>query len=139
MDIPAILPYGRIQKTKAAQRKKKIHNAFDVSDTTELHAATMEETRFEPIQALYAHEYMQDHASPTEKPVTYGKMMLEELQNLRLGIITNRISKNNLKHLEHLVKHQMDQTHIDSQLRDILSDIETRIAVELEKIKQHIA
>ncbi|MDP2193973.1 MAG: flagellar assembly protein FliX, partial [Alphaproteobacteria bacterium] len=67
------------------------------------------------------------------------KMMLEELQTLRLGLITGRVSKDNLKHLEFLVKNRMDQAIVDDQLRDILSDIETRVAVELEKLKKRSA
>jgi hypothetical protein len=63
-----------------------------------------------------------------------AELLLDELDKLRIGILDEKISKENLRHLEYTLN--KCATIDDQDLKDVILDIETRVSVELAKLEK---
>jgi hypothetical protein len=67
------------------------------------------------------------------KHLKRGNDLLDELESLRIALLTGQIPQQDLLHLAQLLKAKEDIIS-DPQLRDVIREIETRVAVELAKL-----
>lgn len=68
-----------------------------------------------------------------QRALQRGDAMLDELEELRLGLLLGRIPRARLEQLAHLVRARREQVD-DPKLMSILDEIELRAAVELAKL-----
>ena len=80
---------------------------------------------------------VQEVADPLEerkRAIQRGEDLLEQLDELRHGLLIGAFPKDKLERLLVLVGHQQNKI-ADPRLREILGDIEVRAAVELAKLE----
>ena len=70
---------------------------------------------------------------PRQRAVQRGDAMLDELEQIRLGLLLGAVPRGRLEQLAHLVRARREQVD-DPQLIAILDEIELRAAVELAKL-----
>jgi hypothetical protein len=68
-----------------------------------------------------------------QRAVQRGDAMLDELEQIRLGLLLGAVPRGRLEQLAHLVRARREQVD-DPQLIAILDEIELRAAVELAKL-----
>lgn len=70
---------------------------------------------------------------PCFEDVTYGRELLDKLDDLKIAILDNTISRQDLLQLDKLIRDDRVVTD-DPKLKEILTEIETRVAVEIAKL-----
>jgi hypothetical protein len=85
------------------------------------------------LDALVALQEVDDPTSGRRKAQQRGEDLLDRLDHLKLGLLTGRISIGELERLSEMVSRETEATS-DPRLREILSEIELRAAVELAKL-----
>lgn len=68
-----------------------------------------------------------------KKNIQWGNELLDQLDTLRLELLTGNISQKNLTNLANALKTKRE-TITDPHLNEIIREIETRVAVELAKM-----
>jgi hypothetical protein len=135
MDLSSITRQTSIQKKELARKVKTSGSDFNIieGDQQELSGSVL--TASMPISSMPLF-FNDEPSSQKKKQFMQGNFMLDELQKLRLGLIQGRVSKDTLRHLEQLIQNKKKDSVIqDERLKNILDEIETRVTVELEKIR----
>ncbi len=86
------------------------------------------------IDALLALQGMEDSTSEeaTRRAKKRGQMLLDQLDELRLGLLTGGIAPSTLHKLERAVTAERDQV-MDPRLAAVLDEIDLRVQIELAK------
>ncbi|TQV71280.1 flagellar assembly protein FliX [Denitrobaculum tricleocarpae] len=87
------------------------------------------------LDALVALQEVDDPTTGRAKAQQRGEDLLDRLDQLRMGLLLGRVSVSELERLSTLVNRETAAT-ADPRLREILSEIELRAAVELAKLGQ---
>ncbi len=85
------------------------------------------------LDALVALQEVDDPTTGRAKAQQRGEDLLDRLDQLRMGLLLGRVSISELERLSILVNRETAAT-ADPRLREILSEIELRAAVELAKL-----
>ncbi|WP_282607966.1 flagellar assembly protein FliX [Pelagibius sp. Alg239-R121] len=85
------------------------------------------------IDSLVALQEVDDPTTGRKKAQQRGEDLLERLDRLRMGLLLGRVSIGELERLSEMVNRETAATS-DPRLREILSEIELRAAVELAKL-----
>ena len=134
MDITKITTHGvqgailkKIQKTGVSSDKFTIGQNNETQTTTATPGIMLT-----PIDALFLNldERRKGHKQAIEK----SNKILNQLENLRIGIVTGSIEKETLVNIAALL-HNHIQNVIDEPLRSLLLEVETRARVELAKLE----
>lgn len=125
-----------VNKTKKKQGAKSAGGDFDAllsaADETEPPSAAANVSATPGVNALLS---LQDTGNLSEADAVaykHGEDILEELNNLRMGLLSGLIPPEKLQNLANLVKQSQSEAS-DPNLKDALKDIEVRALVELEK------
>lgn len=86
------------------------------------------------VNSLFALQEVDNEQSPRKKMITRGFDMVQHLDDIRMGLLTGEVSVSTLKNLDILVKQWREADH-DSNLEEIINEIELRAAVELAKLE----
>ncbi len=86
-----------------------------------------------PVDALLALQEVSDDAGGRNRGRRHGEALLDHLDDLRLGLLSGRMSLDALERLSAMVASKRDQVD-DRRLAQILEEIEIRAAVELAKL-----
>ncbi len=86
-----------------------------------------------PVDGLLALQEVSDGLARHAKARQRGEALLEELDRLRLDLLTGTLSKARLEHLAALTAAQRERID-DPHLAQIIEEIELRAAVELAKL-----
>ncbi len=86
-----------------------------------------------PVDALLALQEVSDDPGGRNRGHRHGEALLDHLDDLRLGLLSGRMSLGALERLSAMVASKRDQVD-DPRLTQILEEIETRAAVELAKL-----
>ncbi|HCU07285.1 MAG TPA: hypothetical protein DIC42_06920 [Holosporales bacterium] len=135
MNLSVITRQMTIQKKEAARKVKTSSSEFNIidDDQQDLSSSILKTSAPMLSTPLFFNE---EPSSQKKKQFMQGNFMLDELHKLRLGLIQGRVSKDTLRHLDKLIQNKKNDSVIqDEKLKDILDDIETRVTVELEKIR----
>lgn len=84
------------------------------------------------VDALFALQEVPDPMTRRRRALRQGEELLEELEQIRLGLLMGRISKADLQRLAHSLEQRREQVD-DERLAEALAEIELRAAVELAK------
>lgn len=137
MKITSAGPAGRSSKVKAKAARAPAKGAFKdhlVSETTGA-APAAGPGAVAPVDALLALQEAGESPSGRAQALARGKKLLDHLDEIRLGLLTGRFSKNRLQALAEMVSKQRAAVD-DPALKAILDDIELRAAVELAKLER---
>ncbi len=86
-----------------------------------------------PVDALLALQEVPDDPGGRNRGRRHGEALLDHLDDLRLGLLSGRMSLGGLERLSAMVASKRDQVD-DPRLTQILDEIEIRAAVELAKL-----
>lgn len=85
------------------------------------------------IDGLFVLQEVVDELTGKRRAVLRGDKLLDELEELRLGLMSGTMPRSQLEALRQLAR-EHGPTIDDPKLASILSDIELRVAVELAKL-----
>lgn len=136
---------NQAQGIKKANRKRKIgeseadfSNFLGAAETEDI-ATAGSIIGVQPmgmLEGLLSIQQVEDELMEKKKVIRQGEDILDYLDQLRHGLLRGRLSTMQVQNLVHAVK-QMQYTLNDPRLKNILSDIETRAAVELAKLEMN--
>ncbi len=86
-----------------------------------------------PVDALLALQEVADDGGGRKRGQRHGEALLEQLDDLHLGLLSGRMSLDALERLSVMVAAKRDNVG-DPRLSQILDEIEVRAAVELAKL-----
>ena len=84
------------------------------------------------IDGILALQEVPDPSARRKRAVQRAEELLEELDQIRLGLLGGRIPLADLRRLAHSLAQQQEQVE-DPRLAEVLAEIELRAAVELAK------
>lgn len=84
------------------------------------------------VDALLSLQEVEDSTTGRSKGLKHADDLLDRLDEIRLGLLTGALSRENLQELARAVRQRRGES-LDPQLNDILDQIELRAAVELAK------
>ena len=87
----------------------------------------------ESIEALLAVQSTHDATKGRSQGLARGNALLDHLENVRLGLLSGSMPRNELESLLNRVRDGQEGTS-DPRLAEILREIELRAAVELAKL-----
>ncbi len=87
------------------------------------------------VGALLALQEVPDAAEQRRRAVQRSDDILDELHQLRIGLLAGSVPRQRLRRLTKLLR-ERPGGYADPQLDSIISDIEVRAAVELAKLEQ---
>ena len=79
-------------------------------------------------------EIAEDPTGRRRRAVQRGNTLLDRLDDIRIGLLTGSLPRNQLETLRHLAREQITLNG-DPHLAEILDEIELRVAVELAKLE----
>ncbi len=132
MDIRIPPALAAVQKASIKNIDKKNKDIFSINDSSSL-TKTAAPT---PMQSIHPIFYEEDAPHKKKRAIARGKTLLEELKKLHTSLLSDNISHLSLKNLELLLA-KKEEADLSPELQFLLDEIETRAAVEMEKIKNH--
>ncbi len=106
-----------------------LRNEVGKSDTSETSGVSSASV----VNPLLSVQEVPDAAEERKRAVQHGHSILDELEELRMGLLFGSIPLWQLEKLEGLVKRHRENLD-DPRLLEILDEIEVRAAVELAKL-----
>ncbi len=105
--------------------KAKINNTGQVQATAAM----------TPADAIFAAQMVdgEEERQIRKKLIKKGNTLLDDLEEIRDGLLTGQIDKEKLIEISRLVK-QKDVESNDERLKEIMQEIELRVEVELAKL-----
>jgi len=133
MDISKISTHS-VKNTKKLGKISSGEGSFSLEETAEIiKSAAPSEIKFSSIDALFLNLDLRRKGQ--KQAVEKSEKLLEQLDDLRLSIITGSIPRNTLQNLSSILQDKIE-TVADERLRNILLEIETRAKVELAKLEK---
>ena len=86
------------------------------------------------VDTILALQEVPDPEARRKRAVRRGEELLEELEEVRLGILSGTIPRDRLKRLAQSLEQTRERVE-DEQLAEVLAEIELRAAVELAKLE----
>jgi hypothetical protein len=88
-----------------------------------------------PVGALLAVQEVSDATDERKRAVSRGRDLLQELEQLHLGLLLGSIPRNRLEKLMRMLTERRG-AYADPKLSGIIAEIEVRAAVELAKFER---
>lgn len=130
----------RTTPVRASQRASASKSADFSSQLADESAATSAVTSTAPLSAVNSILAVQEVPTTTDgrsRGIKRGYNILDQLDDIRLGLLSGTIPRQHLLELSQEIKETRDAV-IDPQLSAILDDIELRAAVELAKLDRTV-
>ena len=129
-----------INQTSEASKKRRVNSSGNFSaylDEASATSATGSVAATSPTDALFALQQVSDEELGRSKGMKYATELLDQLEDLRLGIVNGEVSRGKLQQIAHHMRTQGTKVD-DPKLRMLLTDIEIRAAVELAKLNMDV-
>lgn len=140
MEIKSVTtsPRSPSNKIRRISGSKNSDEVFFVEDTTEVNNTEMlpmsAVVNTRSVDSLFL--LLGKQKSPYQKEVAFGNLLLDELEFLRIGLLSGSVPKNILHNLSSITKKNLNSQIDDENLKNLLKEIETRAKVELAKIEK---
>ena len=108
--------------------------AGQVSGETSVRSAAPP-TGISSVMGLLTVQEVEDPLEEKRRAIQHGEDLLDNLDDLRIGLLTGRFPHSGLRRIVSMVQERSRQVS-DPALREILQEIELRAAVELAKLGQ---
>ena len=89
-----------------------------------------------PMASLIALQEVNDEPTDREKAADYGDKLLDELENIRMGLLSGRLSYARLQSVKNMIEQKMSLPNLDAELQMVLNEIELRVRVEIAKFEK---
>ncbi len=89
------------------------------------------------VDALVALQGVGDATSGRSRAAQRGELLLERLEDIRLGLLTGAIPRDRLERLAGVLRSKREETG-DARLSELLDEIELRAQVELAKLDMDV-
>lgn len=124
---------------KKSSSKKSNESSFashlsESSDTSNTSSAS-EISATIPVNSLFALQEISNDTPSKQKAISRGFDMVEYLDEIRVGLLTGEVPRSVLSNLDSLVK-QWREADYDTDLEEIINEIELRAAVEIAKLEK---
>jgi len=127
----SIAKKGNSKKTTESSFASHLSSSDEASNTT----STPEVSATIPVNSLFALQEVGDEQSSRKKEISRGFDMVEYLDEIRVGLLTGEVPISVLNNLDSLVK-QWRESDYDTDLEEIINEIELRAAVEIAKLEK---
>lgn len=137
MQITKVGNNKSVQKKSSTQKTGGSSFASHLSETNET-ASTSSASSVSgimPVDSLLALQEVGDEYSDRKKTIQHGLSIVENLDQIRIGLLEGRISESVLKDLDKLINNWREADK-DNELKELIDEIELRAAVELAKLEQ---
>lgn len=128
-------PSSSLVRSNGAKGTTRLGRAkFKSNSSTSVNTASQEAAPLQTFAVTALDTALLDlsrQQTPFEK-AAYGHELLNQLERLKIGILSGSISKQDLLNLNQCITDEKSETD-DPKLKAILKEIETRVAVELAK------
>jgi hypothetical protein len=133
---------GPIRRTSETGRPKKKGAGKGAGFAAELDEAAQDKSAtisgsgpVAAVDALLSVQEVGDATKGRNRGTVRAQLMIDGLDDIRLGLLTGAIPRSKLAALLEVVREERDQAE-DPKLSAILDEIELRVAVELAKLDQ---
>lgn len=133
---------GSTEQVSKLRKKQSVKGVSDDFDTYLSAAGEAEETAPAPtvaelsnVSALLSLQELAGKSEVDARAYKRGEDILDQLNELRMGLLAGAVPPQKLDSLAHLVKESRKEA-VDPALGEILNDIEVRALVELEKYRK---
>lgn len=132
----------RLQNTQAASRSKKKDTeknfkdfdvALDAQNSTQSPSISSL-SALAPLNELLQLQNVQNSHIGQVRSREQGQKILQELDKLRLHLLTGDLSVSEMRHLSEIVNQNLSPAQ-DPQLNSIIEEIEQRLAIEITKLE----
>ena len=124
--------------TKKPETKKSEGSSFSShlssTDANSSTSQTSSVSSLMPVDSLLAIQEVNIDQPNKAKQLSYGHDIVEQLDQLRIGLLEGRISESKLKNLDNLISNWREADK-EGELKELLDEIELRAAVELAKLE----
>jgi hypothetical protein len=90
--------------------------------------------RISSVDAVVGMQEITDDTKDERGAKNRANLILDQLEDIRMGLLLGEIPKSNLEELSNILKVARDNT-VDSKLLEIIDDIELRAKIELAKLE----
>lgn len=135
MDITKIVTQG-VKNTNAQKPGKAVgkQEKFSLGENAEVsHNQAPAGIRFTPIDALFLN--LDQRRKGQQQAIEKSDKILNQLDSLRMGIITGSIPRETLENISTLLQAH-SQAITEEPLRTLILEVETRAKVELAKLEK---
>lgn len=115
-------------KTESSEFSKLLGDSDATSETSSAQAAA-------PADGLLLAQEIDGDEEQRRQAKLYGEGILDQLEDIRLNLLTGRITQAQLERLSTLIQNKK-KVFSDPKIKEILMDIELRAKVELAKFEQ---
>jgi len=134
---------GGINSTSKLTKKGKISGGGDFGSILESALADEASDVHDsmPVQGanpFLAIQQVSDEESRQQKQIKYGNDLLNGLERIREQLLIGEVSIHELKKMEKQLNNQNNSAFMEPRLKDIINQIETRVAVEIAKLEAMI-
>lgn len=126
---------SRTESLKSVARAKKSQSAFSSHLEAASTSATSQVAATSSLSALLSVQEVGDEGR--KKVMVYGQFLLDDLEEVRLKILSGELSKEQLERLKKSLQQRKNQNleTTDPHLHAIIEEIEMRAAIELAKME----
>ena len=129
---------GNIVQEKIHATRKKLQNANSApfvleGDIDEIESKEITSTRVN-VSSLWMLQEVDSYSADTQKMKQVGGDLLEQLNNIRMVLITGEFTRNNITQLRETLKNSKIKLQFPD-LQELLDEIELRAEVELAKLE----
>lgn len=136
MDITKVITHGIRAPQGKTITKAKVSEKFSLeADDNTNQVSNNSQVQFAPLDALFLN--LNQERKKQQKFVEHGNDLLNQLDSLRLGIISGRMPRHILENISNTLSNRKDLP-TEEPLKTILLEIETRAKVELAKLEKAI-
>ncbi len=143
MKIDGTKGVGQVGKSKAKKKASTTGNTnFSslVQSSGEGDAEAIESTTptytVSPVSALIALQEVDQEPDDQQKAKDHGEGLLDELEQIRLGLLGGQLSYSKLQKIREMVDQKMAVENLHPDLQMVLNEIELRVRVELAKFEK---
>lgn len=128
---------GSVRSSVTRRTKGKSGGGFEIAASAHSHsvASATSSGATTPVGALLAVQEVADASEGNRRGLVRGKDLLQELEQIHLGLLMGAVPRIRIERLMRLLKERRGG-YADPRLDNIVAEIEVRAAVELAKFER---
>ncbi len=132
VSTPGTTALRRSERTKGARKGTFAESLSEEVAAPSGHAPV---SGVSPVEALLSIQEVPDSTSQRSRGLVRGTLILDELEELRHGLVLGTLTRAQIDRLKSLVEQERAKVD-DPGLAEVLNEVEIRAAVELAKLER---
>ena len=124
-----------LRRSERAKGTRKGTFAESLSEEVSAPSGHLPVSGVSPVEALLSIQEVPDSTSRRSRGLMRGTLILDELEELRHGLILGTLTRSQIDRLKSLVEQERSKVD-DPGLAEVLNEVEIRAAVELAKLER---